>query len=118
MRMGRVLCDLLGRQTLLTEITAGTLAAYAARRRANLSNRSVNIELEHLRAVIRRAGTLWGAAVPDIPWKRVLLEEAGEHEHILSSAEEERLFAALRPDFHPMVRFALLSGARSATLSG
>jgi hypothetical protein len=43
---------------LLSAITAAHLTTYAARRRATLSNRSVNIELEHLRAVIGRARSL------------------------------------------------------------
>lgn len=117
-RVGRTLLNSLGRQTLLSEISPSALAVYAARRRVHLSNRSVNIELEHLRAVMRRASSLWGAAVPDIPWRRLLLEEAGEHEHILSATEEERLFVALRSDFRPMVRFALSSGARLGNVIG
>jgi integrase len=103
----------LGQKVLLSAITDADLTTYAARRRANLSNRSVNVELEHLRAVINRARDLWNVAVPKIAWKKVLLEEAGERQHVLSrDDEEERFFAALRADFHPMVRFALLTGVR------
>jgi integrase len=111
-RMGRVLIAGLGAHTLLSELEPADLATYAARRRATLSNRSVNAEIEHLRAVVRRAGNLWGIAVPAINWKDVLLEEAGEREHVLSAEEEGRLFAALRPDYHAMFRFALVTGLR------
>src|SRR6202021_2512845 len=94
-RMGGVLIADLGKHKLLHEITPADLATYAARRRASLSNRSVNAELEHLRAVTRRAGSLWGLETPAINWQDVLLEEAGEREHVLSMEEEGRLFAAL-----------------------
>jgi integrase len=49
---------------------------------------------------------------PELDWQAILLEEAGEREHVLSEEEERRLFKALRPDFHPMVHFALVTGAR------
>lgn len=112
MRMGRMLIADLGKHGLLSEIAASDLATYAARRRGSLSNRSVNAELEHLRAVMRRASTQWGIATPTIDWQSLLLEEAGEREHVLSIEEEARLFAALRADYHPMVRFALVTGMR------
>ena len=35
-----------------------------------------------------------------------------EREHVVSEDEERRLFDALRPDFRPMARFALVTGAR------
>src|SRR5215472_16208675 len=72
-RMGTVLLAGLGKHTLLSELTPADLSTYAARRRATLSNRSVNIEIEHLRAVTRRAADVWGAATPEIKWKDVLL---------------------------------------------
>jgi hypothetical protein len=75
-------------------------------------------ELEHLRAVVRRADSLWGAAIPVIDWQRLLLEEAGEREHVLSDEEEERFWQALRADYHPMVKFALTTGARLANVIG
>jgi integrase len=37
---------------------------------------------------------------------------------VLSEEEERRLFSALRPDFHPMVRFALVTGARLESVIG
>jgi integrase len=88
------------------------LATYAAHRRLGLANRSVNIELQHLRAVINRARDVWEAAVAKIDWKKVMLEDAGQREHVLSFDEEARLFAALRPDYHALVKFALLTGVR------
>jgi integrase len=110
--MGRLLIADLGKHKLLSEIAASDLSTYAARRRATLSNRSVNAELEHLRAVLRRAGSLWGIETAPINWQSVLLEEAGEREHVLSAEEEGRLFAVLRSDYHPFVRFALVTGLR------
>ena len=117
-RLGRVLQDGLGKNVLLSEIAASDLTTYAARRRVRLSNRSVNIELEHLRAVIGRARGLWRVNTPELDWQSILLEEAGEREHVLSEEEERRLFRALRPDFHPMVRFALVTGARLGNVVG
>jgi integrase len=115
-RLGLVLKKGLGDSILLSDLTAADLASYAAERRADLSNRSVNIELEHLRAVIGRARDLWEVGTPKIDWKKVLLEETGEREHVLSEEEEERLFAALRVDYHGMVLFALVSGVRLANV--
>lgn len=115
-RMGKVLIAAFGKHKLLAEITAAELTTYAARRRAGLSNRSVNAELEHLRAVIGRARKLWGLATPEISWADLLLEEAGERQKILAAEEEERLFEELRPDHHAFVRFALLTGVRLANV--
>jgi integrase len=116
-RLGRQLQTGLGKSTSLSALTAADLVTYAARRCANLSNRSVNIELQLLRAVIYRARDLLDVATPKIDWKKVLLEETGEREHVLSHDDEElRLFAALRPDYHGMARFALLSAARRANV--
>jgi integrase len=108
----------LGKNVLLSDITAADLTTYAARRRENLSNTSVNLELAQLRAVIARARDLWEVATPKINWPRVRLEQTGEREHVLSQEEEERLFAALRPDHHAMVRFALVTGARLGNVIG
>lgn len=111
-RMGLRLITELGKHQILSYISSADLSAYAGRRRAAVSNRSVNIELEHLRAVVRRAGEQWDVGTPEINWQALLLEEAGDREHVLSTEEETRLFAALRADYHPMVRFALATGAR------
>lgn len=118
-RFDRMLLSGLGEKVLLSKITAADLTTYMARRReAGLSNRSVNMELHHLRAVINRARDLWKISVPEIVWQKLRLEQVGEREHILSEEEEKRLFAALRPDFHPMVRFALVTGVRLANVIG
>jgi integrase len=120
-RCGRMLEKGLGKDKPLMALTAAELTSYAALRRmtlahrrcTTLSPRSVNVELEHLRAVMRRARDVWKVPVADIEWKKVLLEEVGEREHILSRDDEEkRLWAQLRADFHAMVQFALISGVR------
>lgn len=115
-RMGGLLIAALGSAKPLHDITASDLATYAARRRASVSNRSVNAEMEHLRAVLARAEKLWGVAAPAIVWQKVLLEEGGQREHVLSEEEEGRLFKFLRPDYHPLVRFALITGLRLSNI--
>jgi integrase len=126
-RLGRSLQAGLGKDTLLSALTMAELARYVGIRRATqahrrtrtLSHRSINMELEHLRAVLRRARSLWKVPTPEIEWPKVLLTPSGEREHILSRDDEQpRLLAALRPDFHAFVLFALITGVRLANVIG
>jgi excisionase family DNA binding protein len=116
-RMGKVLIADLGKHKPAAARSPADLATYAARRRATLSNRSVNVEIEHLRAVMRRrAATLWGVETPTINWQSLLLEEAGEREHVLSRGGGEAVRGP-PPDYHAMVRFALSPDCGSAMSS-
>jgi len=111
-RIGNTLIAGLGRNTLLSRIERGDLATFVATRRNTLADGSVNRELTILRAVMRMAVLKWGCAVAEIDWKRQFLAEPPGRDRFLTEAEEVRLFTALRPDFHALVRFALLSGVR------
>lgn len=72
-------------------------------------NRSVT---EPLRKILLRARTVWKEPVPDLAWRDHMLREPRERVRELRADEEARLFAALREDFHPIVRFALVTGVR------
>ncbi len=101
----------IGRNAMMQDITIRDLDSYVAKRRAHVSNASVNREITLLRRV-----TLWAAKrgydMPEIVWKDALLTEKAERIRELSADEETRLFAALPDNLKPMVEFALLSGQR------
>jgi integrase len=116
-----VLKDLIGPNTPLDRISDDMIAAKVvpklrgrAKRGGTLvKNSTVNRYIECLRRVWRRAALVWKVEVGDEPaWGQHLLHEAAERIRELSEEEEGRLFAALRPDFRPMARFALMSGMR------
>jgi integrase len=107
----------LGRKTLLSEITTAGLVTYRTHRRVERANVTINTEFGYLRTVFNRARKVWKVETPDIEWKEVFLE-VSERERELSRVEEERLFQELRPDYHPMVLFALVAGARLANVIG
>ena len=118
-----VLLAELGSETLLSDIDDDKLARTVARIRSRkvrrggsvqlIANATVNRYLELYRRVWRRAAKTWKVAVGDEPtWGDLLLEEADERIRSLSADEEARLFQCLRPDYHPMVRFALRTGMR------
>lgn len=89
------------------------IATYVARRRADVSNASVNRETQLLRRVYRHAKLNWKVDVGEMPnWNRHILKEPAERVRELTEDEEVALFAALREDFHPLIEFALLCGAR------
>lgn len=111
-RIGKSLIKGLGRDTLLSQIERSNIAAYVAKQRLNLADGSVNRELTILRAVMRMAALTWGFAVAEIDWKHQFLIEPPPRDRFLTEEEERRLFAVLRPDFHALVRFALLAGVR------
>ena len=108
----------LGKDVPLGELKASAIATYAARRRAKVSDSSVNREIEILRRVINYATARLDAAVPRINWRTLKYREPQERVRELSGDEEARLFAALRPDLHDFVRFALFAApARPASLA-
>lgn len=121
----------LGKSTLLSEVGTDQLAGYIAKRRGDrigkkpkkgpdprrlVSNATVNRDLELLRRVFRRADKTWKVAVAEIEWGELLLPEAAERVRHLSTEEEDRLLANLRPDFWPLVLFAALSGLRRSAV--
>jgi integrase len=106
----------IGRSTLIRAIDNNIVARLAAARRAEgASPATVNRSaLEPLRAILTRAGEVWGQQTAKIDWRGHLLKETAERIRELSGAEEAALFAALRPDFHAVARFLLVTGLRRA----
>ena len=105
--------DGLGKDALLADVTDNEIAEYVARRRADVSNASVNREVQLLKRVFRRADLVWKADIGDMPnWREIMLTEPAGRVRELSDDEEGRLFAKLRTDFHPLIEFALMTGVR------
>jgi len=120
-RMGRIIIEGLGAGTRLMDVTFGQLSAFVATRRMRptknkremvyRANGSINREVGHFRTVMLQAKR-WGVPVPDIDWRRLLLDEPDNVQTILSADAEPALFAELRPDYHPLVRTAIITGRR------
>ncbi len=109
------LCGGLGRGTALADINDDAIADYVARRRADVADASVNRETQLLRRLFVRADRTWRRDIGEMPdWRALMLAEPAGRVRELTPAEEAALFAALRPDFHPFVRFCLLTGVRLA----
>jgi len=72
-------------------------------------NRSVT---EPLRKILNRAESMWNEPVQKIDWKRHMLKEPKERVRELRADEEQRLFEKLREDYHPILRFAIMTGVR------
>jgi len=105
----------IGMSASISSITDQKVSALVTKRRMEgVSNATVNRSvIEPLRGIIRAAGERWGQRVDTPPkWKLHTLREAQERIREMSADEEARYFAALRPDYHPIIRFALLSGCR------
>lgn len=110
----------IGGKRLVRDITDNDVAKLVTKRRQDdiapaTVNRSVT---EVLRKVLRRAAKVWKQDVSDIAWREHMLAEPQERVRELRAEEEAALFAAIRPDYHPIVRFALISGCRLAECVG
>jgi integrase len=110
----------IGKGTLVSAIDSAMIAKAVAKRRGDgVANRTVNASVtEPLRAILRRAGNVWGQAVQRIKWSEHLLEEAQERVREATPAEEATLLDAMRDDYVPPLRFALLTGCRQAEIVG
>lgn len=110
------LADGLGATMPLQDVTLAAIDRYIAKRRATVSNASVNRETALLRRVVNWCAAR-GYEVPDIAWKEAKLKEAAPNTRVLSADEERRLFAALPDSLKPIVRFALISGQRRSEIT-
>lgn len=116
----------IGPNTLLSEIDDSKLAEIVAKRRgekarnkkAFVAPATVNRDTtELLRRIMRRADKVWKADVGEMPdWGKHMLAEPEERVREASYEEEDRIIARLRPDLHPIVRFAIMSGCRFGEL--
>ena len=90
------------------------IAAMVSRRRGDgVSNATVNrTAAVPLRGIKTRAKKTWKVPVGDIDWGRHMLREPKKHKHKTSHEKKRRLLDAMRGDYEPAVRFALLTGCR------
>ncbi|MEO3387586.1 site-specific integrase [Mesorhizobium sp. CAU 1741] len=98
----------------LDRITDSMVASLVTTRRAdNVSNATVNRTVTvPLRGIMRRAKKTWKVPVADIDWQEHMLREPRERIREASRGEEKRILSAMRDDYEPAVRFALLTGCR------
>lgn len=110
------LCDNLKGTSLLSEVRQQDFVGHVAKRRATVSNASVNREIQLARRLWKYASKKLNAKVSSIEWSDLMLKEPRERIRELTSEEEERLYVALRPDLHDFVTFALVTGARRSAV--
>lgn len=104
--------------TAIDMLTNADLQRFVARRRATVSNATVNRQLALLSRALRHMARVHGAALRPLDFAGFRTAEPQERVRELSWAEQARLFRHLRPDLHPMVQFALATGARISTIAG
>ena len=102
--------------TLIDTMTTGDLIGFMATLRGRLANGSANRIIEYLARSIKHMGKAYGAQTPDLDLSAVKVPEEQERVRELTFDEQRRLFEYLRPDLHPFVKFALLTGKRNAEI--
>ncbi|MEM5541791.1 site-specific integrase [Sulfitobacter sp. AS92] len=102
----------------ISKLTDADIIQYAAKHRATCANSTVNRHLQMLGRAIRYMGKIYKCDVPQIDFKVAETKEPRERVRELTTDEQTRLFAALPQEFHPMVAFALMTGARISTITG
>lgn len=115
---GKGLLSVLDGKARLDALTMADVMGYVTRRRALVANGTVNRELQMLGRALRHMADIHGARIAPLDLPRLYLREPRERIRELSPAEQARLFEKLRPDLHPLVQFALMTGAREATICG
>jgi len=102
----------------IATLTNRDLLQFVVRARATKANATVNRQLEFLSRALNHMRKFHDAQVPVLDFKDAKTREPKERVRYLSDEEEARLFSALRPDLHAMVRFALMTGARQKAIYG
>ncbi len=102
----------IGVSVLLSEIDATVLTNFSFRRRADVSDSTVNRDLQCLRRIVKWCGENQNVAVPSITWRPLLFSEPEPRVRELSDEEDAALFQHLSDDLQPFVLFSLGTGVR------
>lgn len=110
----------IGPQKKIRDITDEVISRLVTQRRSEgVGPATVNRSMtEPLRKILRRAAEVWGEPLPRIRWTEHLLKEPRERVRELRDDEEKTLFDAIRPDYVPIIQFALMSGCRLSECVG
>lgn len=65
-----------------------------------------------LKTILMRAEKIWNEPVNKIEWKSHFLQVPAQRVRCLKEDEEQRIFEALRSDYHPIVKMSILTGLR------
>lgn len=102
----------------LHDLTNADIMAYVAKDRANCANATVNRRLQMLGRALRHMHVTYNATVAELDLRNAETKEPRERVRELSLDEQTRLFECLPREYKPFVSFALMTGARIATISG
>lgn len=100
----------------LADLTMAEAQRYVTVQRAKMANATVNRHLALLARAITHMVKVHAADAPALDLRRLHTEEPEERVRELTRDEQDRLFAALRPDLHPFAALALMTGLRKAEL--
>lgn len=109
---GKNLVALIDPKTKLPDLTMAEVQKFVSKRRATVANGTVNRDLQFLGRAIRHMVKVHKAVAPDLDLAAMETKEAEERVRELTMTEQAALLGKLRPDLHPLVLFALMTGAR------
>lgn len=113
------LSRIIGKETMITDISNKTLLDYRAKRRGEgLQAHSVNRDLAMLKAALNHANQLHGKQIPALAWKRIKTPEPPGRDRFLSQEEYATLLAASDGGLQLIIRFACATGLRKANVLG
>lgn len=111
------LSRILGRDTLITDLTNADLLDYrAVRRGEGLQANGVNRDFACLLAALNHANQMHGQAIPALAWSRIKVAEPPHRIRFLSRDEFDRLLACCDPELAKIVKMAVATGLRKANL--
>ena len=102
----------------LADLTMAEAQRYVTVQRARMANATVNRHLSLLARAIKHMVAVHAAAAPELDLRRLHTPEPEERVREMTRDEQDALFAKLRPDLHPFVGLALMTGLRKAELAG
>jgi integrase len=115
---GKAVLAVLEPQTRLDALTQADVQRFVSVRRAEVANGTVNRQLQYLGRALRHMAKTYGAMVAPVDLKQAETKEPSERVRELTLAEQAALFKHLRADLHPLAKFALMTGARKASICG
>ncbi|MEM1151944.1 MAG: site-specific integrase [Pseudomonadota bacterium] len=114
----KAILSVLDKNLRIESLTNADIQRFVTRRRAKVTNGTVNRQLDMLDRALRHMQRVHNARLGDLDFKASKTKEARERIRELSQDEQSRLFDKLRPDLVPLVKFALMTGARKDTICG